>query len=312
MAGHLAESLLERLVKQGAKLGRLRGVGRTMRLVYPAGVGSRRFVRGIRRRADGLLMDVDSREVIDWCVIFYGEYEPHMRGLLERALGAGDVAIDIGANIGAHSLTMARLVGPAGRVLAFEPNPPVRRRLQRNVELNDLLQVTVIPRAAGACSARLQLMVPAEDSREGANPGLASLVALETPHTIVDVDVSPLDAVADALQVGRVAVIKIDVQGYECQVLQGAKKTLGVSAPVVMFEYEPWAWSRAGTTYEDARRLLESFSYDLWCVGAVAGGETRLVPLKAEPADHAEIVAIHRERYRAGALRALTTDRADG
>jgi FkbM family methyltransferase len=257
-------------------------------------------------------MEVDSREVIDWSVVFFGEYEKHMRDLLERSLRVGDVAIDVGANVGVHTLTMARLVGPAGRVLALEPNPSALKRLRRNVELNALEQVAVVPCAAGAYATRLQLRVPAEDSREGANPGLASLVALETPHSVVEVDVQPLDAVLRVEPLGQVSLIKIDVQGYECQVLRGATETLGMFAPLVVFEFEPWAWRQAERRWEDARDLLEGLSYELWRLDAAARGGLRLLPLTAMPRDHAEVVAMRGDGHQAGALRGRIAGPMDG
>src|SRR5687768_4467549 len=111
--------------------------------MYPCTPTTKRFVRGVRARGDGLLMQLDSRSWIDWNVLFRGEYEPHLTALWNRLAPEGGVAIDVGANVGAHTLSMARAVGPRGQVLAFEPNPPVRAALVHNLSLNGIEHVRV-------------------------------------------------------------------------------------------------------------------------------------------------------------------------
>jgi hypothetical protein len=79
-------------------------------MAYPVGADSPRFVQGVRTRADGLFMELDSRNIIDWSLVFLGEYEVHLGQLFQDVLAAGEVAIDIGANIGVHTLRIPRIV----------------------------------------------------------------------------------------------------------------------------------------------------------------------------------------------------------
>lgn len=79
-----------------------------------------------------------------------GEFEPHIRTLIRRYLRPGMVAVDVGANIGLHTLQMARAVGPQGRVYAVEPAPDNLKYLKRNIALNRLSQVEVLPWAASS------------------------------------------------------------------------------------------------------------------------------------------------------------------
>jgi predicted O-methyltransferase YrrM len=114
-------------------------------------------------------MELDSRSWIDWNLLFRGDYEPHLTRIWSQLATKGGVAIDVGANIGAHTLTMAKCVGPQGRVLAFEPNPLVRQVMVRNLALNGITQVDVFECGLGSARGSLPLRVPKQDSAEFSN-----------------------------------------------------------------------------------------------------------------------------------------------
>jgi len=82
---------------------------------------------------------------VDWNITFFGTYEPEIRMIFRAVLPAGGAALDIGANVGWHTLLMASLVGSNGRVLAAEANPAVRQRLLENLSLNRFKQAEVLP-----------------------------------------------------------------------------------------------------------------------------------------------------------------------
>ena len=105
----------------------IRGVGRLLSALYPCRPESRRYVHGIRSRADGMKVEIDTRQLIDWVTYFHGMYEPQMSMLFEKLLERDGVAVDVGANVGAHTLTLSRLAGANGRIVAFEPNPEFAR-----------------------------------------------------------------------------------------------------------------------------------------------------------------------------------------
>lgn len=273
----------------------LRGSGRLLSTLYPCEYRTRRYVHGVRARGDGLLMELDSRNWIDWNLLFRGEFEPHVTCLFRQLARVGGVAVDIGANIGTHTLTLAQALGPTGTVLAFEPNPLVRSLLERNVALNSLLGVRVFDCALGGKPGVLPLRVPKADSAEYSNMGLASLVALDTPHDLVEVQVRTLDDVVSQAGLTRVDLVKIDVQGYECQVLGGMQEVLAQHSPVIVFEYEAWAWAKADATLTDATALFQAAGYSLWCTGD--GREAAIEPLG--PTDsiraHIDLLALKRD-----------------
>ena len=166
-------------------------------------------------------------------------YEPRTTACLARALTDGSVFVDVGANHGYFTVLAAALVGPAGRVVAFEPNPAVFEQLQTHVRLNGFeARVTAI-RAALADAP--QDDVPLFVSTAPGNSGLSSLVP--EPVTIalgglsldrtVPVRVDTFDRWFQASGLAHIDVVKIDVEGAEDRVLAGmtaslASKTIGV------------------------------------------------------------------------------------
>lgn len=280
---------------------RIRGSGRLLQLLYPCRADSKRFICGLRTRVDGLKFEADTRQLIDWCMQFHGEYEPHMRQLFQRLLVPGAIAADVGANVGAHTLTLAKLVGPAGHVLAFEPNPVVRDRLVRNLEINEFGNTATYGCALGETNGSLSLRVPATSSAEFANPGLASLVALETPHDLVDVHVRPFDEVFSETGLNRLDLVKIDVQGFEMAVLSGMRGVIAEFSPAIVFEYEDWAWHKADSTLQTAFDFFQSLSYSLWRIES--GGMLKMRPIDATQVKdtHVELVAMRDGDHRIAA-----------
>ena len=208
----------------------------------------------------GLRMRLDPRSYIEWEVLFTG-YEPEVRELLRRALRPGAVAVDVGANCGAHTLVMAA-AARGGRVIACEPNPVLRERLEANLALNSLSNVGVRGWAVTATAGTAVLQVP----RDPVHTGGASLLAGVHEHLAgaleVEVEAVTLDAIAEREGLERVDLVKIDVEGLEAAVLEGGGALLARDRPVLTFEYTaPW-WTAAGRTLDRVLTDLESLGYD--------------------------------------------------
>jgi FkbM family methyltransferase len=175
--------------------------------------------------------------------------------VLRRLARPGDVAVDIGAHVGLHTLVLADAVGPAGRVVAFEPNPPTVARLRRNVELNDFEgRVEIHAVAASSASGMAELSL----SDDAHNSGGASLAGQRVPTRSVAVPRAPLDDVVSADLAARVAVVKVDVEGHEADAFAGAARVLS-SSPAVVFECNTAA----------AVEHLDRLGYRLFVVPAV-------------------------------------------
>lgn len=167
---------------------------------------------------------------IDWSVYFLGAYEPEaLTFLADRAAAAGPgaVFVDIGANVGQHSLYMAPHVA---RVVAFEPWERARTAFLDNIARNRLNNVVVHPVALGERDEVLPFHVPATS-----NLGTGSFVAGLNDN--VAGESLPVRRGDDMLaDLDRVDVVKIDTEGFELQVLRGLAETLARHRPVVMFE----------------------------------------------------------------------------
>lgn len=161
----------------------------------------------------------------------------------------GDTVYDVGAHKGSYVYWLSRWVGNSGRVLAFEPQPSLAAYLR---EVAPRHNVIIEQKALWSGSGVLDLAIPAVDS-----PG-ASLVASAPGGTWLQVPVVALD---DYLRPGqRVSLIKIDAEGAELEIFQGARRTLSEARPWLVFECE--ARHLAETTVEDVFGLLDRLGYE--------------------------------------------------
>ena len=165
----------------------------------------------------------------------YGGWEPEVLAVLVGRLLPGGVVYDLGANYGLHTLLMARLVGPAGRVFAFEPIDRIRAELARNVSLNGFSQVEVVPLAVSDRCGPASMFGGAHDGA-----GLIDSVdrgnkQVDHTGTISAVVLTTLDAFVAAGHPPP-AFIKMDIEGAEGSAVLGAKRVLAEHRPVLLIE----------------------------------------------------------------------------
>jgi FkbM family methyltransferase len=150
---------------------------------------------------------------------------------------------------------MSEAVGPQGVVLAVEPLPAVRERLERNLALNRATNVRVIAQAASDREGTAQLYPPRADAANWGQASLARMSHLD-PSAPIEVPLVTLDALARAQGLDRVRLIKIDVEGYDREVMAGAIALFDRYHPVVIFEFSPEHTSEIGNDWDDTVRLL--------------------------------------------------------
>lgn len=159
---------------------------------------------------------------------YFGRQDWWEFAFLERFLRHGDLVLDVGANVGVYTLFLAKLVGAAGEVLACEPEPGNLERLRRNVERNRLEQVTIIPAAVGAEPGTAEFAAGLDSVGHVVTAG-TSPEATSPEANLISVPLTTVDALCS----GRTPIFaKVDVEGFEEDVLRGAEEQMAAGAPV--------------------------------------------------------------------------------
>jgi FkbM family methyltransferase len=186
-------------------------------------------------------------------------WEAEVARLLLQHTRPGSTAIDAGAHIGTHTLTLARAVGPLGRVYAFEPQRKLHRELVHNMRLNQVDNVVALRFALGDEPGVIEMRAPVEGN-EGGTP--------------VDKGGEKAELrTLDSFGFSNVSMLKIDVEGFEDAVLDGAKETIERSKPVILIEIlgghrYATATSEQRARIDGTRRRLKALGYRVEQVSA--------------------------------------------
>lgn len=170
---------------------------------------------------------------IDKHIFLYGVYEPFILDLISQYLEAGMTFVDIGANIGQHSMYAARTVGATGAVYAYEPIPKIYNQLLTSVKVNNFNTIIHAKNIAlGKVTAKETLHV-------SKNIGGSSLVNEEEnkDQRQEDITVQICNGDEELRMLPRINLIKIDVEGYEYEVLTGILETLKKHRPTLLLEF---------------------------------------------------------------------------
>lgn len=208
----------------------------------------------IRIRRNGLTLQLRASDtgVTPWVVL--GHYEPWEEHALRDAVQKGDVVYDIGANIGYFTVMLASMVGPEGRVYAFEPDPRNIELLEANVKANNLLNVRILPFALSDKVGQTRLF------RSGANFGNNSVVEMNVQDCVDEIAVTTtrIDDLVKNYQARPPNVIKMDVEGHEVKILLGGEEVIRESRPSIVMELNPEFLHRGGSdTTEFLKSLVE-------------------------------------------------------
>jgi FkbM family methyltransferase len=211
----------------------------------------RTILRGL---ASGYRICVSPAEQLGYLL---GTDEPHLQKAIRNHVAAGDTVYDIGGNVGYVSLSLAKKVGPAGRVIAFEPVPENSDAFLRNIEINGITNVRLLKLAASDKPGEAVI-------RMAENPSTASLVwhRNDPSATELHIKTAAVDDLVEAGEFNYPKFVKIDVEGAEGSVLQGMRRTIAAARPVLFVEC-----SEAGR--ETAWHLLRELNYQ--CESAITG-----------------------------------------
>jgi FkbM family methyltransferase len=232
-------------------------------------------MRRIAGKLHGYTMELDISGWSQRYTYFLGRYyDLPTQQLLQAVLRPGDRVCDIGANIGMISLLAAHLVGPSGRVEAFEPNPACAEKIRQLIAENELGQVHVHVLGLSDEPATLTLSVPL------INSGEASFAPPRYPQSElrqVTVDVKRGDDVIDLMR--PPAVIKIDVEGFECRVIDGLRGVLSSAHPLVITEVVAEHLTRGGGSAQGLFERMNALGYSAYELGLRKSGLKHLLRL---------------------------------
>jgi FkbM family methyltransferase len=217
--------------------------------------------------ADGSHFDYPLRSYIGYA-LFAKDFEETEIAFLRRSLKPGDIFLDVGANGGIYSVIAAKQVGPQGHVYAFEPGERELALLRHNIELNNLTNVTVMECAVSNKSGIAKFAVV----KDGA---LNSLAALNRTEQQIEywktVTTTSLDDFLSKYAISKVDFIKIDVEGAEKLVLDGAKKLLGSNHRVtILFEASDYNEPAFGYSAKQLLNELCEAGLNIYCLDGLS------------------------------------------
>lgn len=192
-----------------------------------------------------------------------GTWEPATQRAFETFVREAAVVYDGGASIGFWSVLAARLAGPSGRVISFEPLAENVARIEHNVRLNHFANVVVRAEALGAADGVAHFLVSGDAGwgrigEEGSH--------LNEKVAEIDVPVRSIDSLVAKNEIPAPTFIKLDVEGAEAEVIRGATQTLRAARPVLVVELHG--------TADEVQRLLIELDYSV----TVSSGPTSIAP----------------------------------
>ena len=202
-----------------------------------------------------------SKKGLALSISHYGTYEELESKIMEEKIEMGNIVVDVGANIGLHTLNMARIVGNTGQVFAFEPDPSNFEILKKNVKINNYKNIILEQKAVGDKHGRTTLY-------QSDHPGKHRIFPqTEQAKSQVQVELTNLDNYFDSDMIDKINFIKIDVEGLEFSVLKGMKNILKNSKKIkILFEFMPENTIEVGFTPIELLNYLTSNDFKLYCM----------------------------------------------
>jgi FkbM family methyltransferase len=203
---------------------------------------------------DGSSIWVDLGDFIGRSIYYFGDFDPKITWICQRVLRPGDTMLDVGANFGLVSLYCAKLVGRSGTIHAFEPQPQLAQLFQQSIEKNQYSQIALHEIALSNTDGTMTLSIPSDNS------GAASLTFSFTDERAIQVPVRNASDYLGNLNLAQVRLLKLDVEGHEKEVLQGAYQFLKEQpVDVILFEEH-----KKPATEQESIQLLQNLQYEIW------------------------------------------------
>jgi len=213
-----------------------------------------------RRRIGDVIFECSLADYHGTAPMYFGSYAVLVVEAMKRFLRPGNIFLDVGANIGYLSAIAANLVGPRGQVHSFEPVPAHFEKLCRLVNLNPSYHITANPFAAGEepCARTIYVTHQAGQSTLVPSYKAGFEIAAE-----IEVPVVRLDDYIERHRVGRIALIKIDAEGFELPILKGLQGYFERTGerPAIICEIAPRSYSLMGRTIDELAAFAAAQGY---------------------------------------------------
>jgi FkbM family methyltransferase len=210
----------------------------------------------IRGKLHGYIMHLDLSKWSDRSTYFLGRwYDLQTQLLISDLIEPGDTVVDVGANRGNFALIASRLAGNSGRVICFEPNPNCLEVLDLEIASNQIANISINRVGLGDRDEVLTLSVPAFNSGEGSF-GLSPYREDMTYQIRAHVKRGD-QLLADE----RPSLMKIDVEGFECNVIAGLAETINRYHPIILTEVAPEHLTHCGASVAKLVALMEGLAY---------------------------------------------------
>ena len=206
------------------------GHDRLMTLLHPSPVNLSAMISKLR--GFNIRIKYDPNTFLGRYIYFRGIYEEAIIKKMKRVIKPGMTVLDVGANIGLHSLVAASIVGPTGAVIAIEPYSGNRNLLNENIKMNGFDNIQVFGYALGKKNGKGRIYLTNKN-----NPGEATLrpKGKSTPELTEEITVRSLDSMLEDLKISKIDVVKIDTEGAELDILEGGEKFISCHPPKALF-----------------------------------------------------------------------------
>lgn len=191
-----------------------------------------------------------------------GNYEAYETSIILDNIKKGDIVVDIGANIGFHTMLFANKIGPQGKVYAFEPDPVSYKILQKNVKANHFNNVIAKPLAISNKKVELNLY------KSKNNYGDNRVYDSDIPTAKIKIQADSLDNLFYTIlnKDQKISLLKIDTQGFEPFVIDGARRIINKYKPMLFFEYWPYGYHNSKSNGTEMLNYLKNIYKDLYLI----------------------------------------------
>ncbi len=216
---------------------------------------------------NGLVWSLHLNEGIDFSIFLTGKFEYDISDFLKKNINENDVIFDIGANIGAHTLPIANLVGKYGKVYAFEPTYYAYEKLKKNINLNSNLKKRIVIN---------QIMLAEKENSKNVSALYSSWPLGFEKHrhpihfgnlrSTKGYKSQTLDRYVNINKITNVKLVKIDVDGFEIKVLIGGKNFFKKQKPLILIELAPYTFRESNQKFSTLINLLNRMNYKLFLI----------------------------------------------